>query len=88
MIASLIKGRHNTRLLTAYGTLYRALPGYVEALASRIPLGRMAGDHEAADAVLFLCSDAAAYITGASLPVDGGSSIPQRALPDNRREQK
>jgi 3-oxoacyl-[acyl-carrier protein] reductase len=59
--------------------------GYIEALASRIPLGRMAGDHEAADAVLFLCSDAAQYITGASLPVDGGSSIPRRTLAEKSR---
>jgi 3-oxoacyl-[acyl-carrier protein] reductase len=62
-------------------------PGYVEALSSRIPLGRMAGDHEAADAVLFLCSDAAAFITGASIPVDGGSSIPRRTL-DNPKASK
>jgi 3-oxoacyl-[acyl-carrier protein] reductase len=59
--------------------------GYVETLASRIPLGRMAGDHEAADAVLFLCSDAAAFVTGTSLSVDGGSSIPRRMLSDARK---
>jgi 3-oxoacyl-[acyl-carrier protein] reductase len=55
-------------------------PGYVETMTSRIPLGRMGGEHEAADAVLFLCSDQASYITGATLPVDGGSAIPRRAL--------
>jgi 3-oxoacyl-[acyl-carrier protein] reductase len=55
-------------------------PGYVENMTARIPLGRMAGEHEAADAVLFLCSEKAAYITGAAIPVDGGSAIPRRAL--------
>jgi 3-oxoacyl-[acyl-carrier protein] reductase len=55
-------------------------PGYVESMAERIPLRRMGGEDEAADAVLFLCSDKAAYITGAAIPVDGGSSIPRRAL--------
>jgi 3-oxoacyl-[acyl-carrier protein] reductase len=55
-------------------------PGYVESMAERIPLRRMGGEHEAADTVLFLCSDKAAYITGAAIPVDGGSAIPRRAL--------
>ena len=55
-------------------------PGYVESMSSRIPLGRMGGENEAADAVLFLCSDKASYITGAAIPVDGGSAIPRRAL--------
>jgi len=55
-------------------------PGYVESMAERIPLRRMGGEDEAADALLFLCSDQAAYITGAALPVDGGSAIPRRTL--------
>ena len=37
-----------------------------------IPLRRFAEPHEIAAAVAFLCSPAAAYITGINLPVDGG----------------
>ena len=58
----------------------------------RIPLRRMGGENDAANAVLFLASDEAAYITGAAIPVDGGSSIPRRALspaakPDAARKE-
>jgi NAD(P)-dependent dehydrogenase (short-subunit alcohol dehydrogenase family) len=37
-----------------------------------IPLGRLAAPADVAKAVLFLVSDHASYITGTSLPVDGG----------------
>jgi meso-butanediol dehydrogenase/(S,S)-butanediol dehydrogenase/diacetyl reductase len=41
---------------------------------NRIALGRIAQPSDIAKAVLFLASDAAAYITGVVLPVDGGTS--------------
>jgi NAD(P)-dependent dehydrogenase (short-subunit alcohol dehydrogenase family) len=37
-----------------------------------VPLGRVGRPEEAADAVLWLCSNAASYVTGHSLIVDGG----------------
>jgi NAD(P)-dependent dehydrogenase (short-subunit alcohol dehydrogenase family) len=36
------------------------------------PLGRIASPHEIAQAVLYLASDDAAFVTGAALPIDGG----------------
>jgi NAD(P)-dependent dehydrogenase (short-subunit alcohol dehydrogenase family) len=43
-----------------------------ELYSSRVPLGRVAEPHEVAEAVLFLASDRASYVTGVPLPVDGG----------------
>jgi 3-oxoacyl-[acyl-carrier protein] reductase len=50
-----------------------ALPeGRQKDIVAQIPLGRMATVDEVAAAVTWLASDAAAYITGAVIPVDGG----------------
>jgi 3alpha(or 20beta)-hydroxysteroid dehydrogenase len=38
------------------------------------PLGRPGSDREVADVIAFLLSDAASYISGAEIPVDGGAS--------------
>jgi NAD(P)-dependent dehydrogenase (short-subunit alcohol dehydrogenase family) len=40
----------------------------------RIPIGRMASPHEIADAVMFLASMKASYITGVTLSMDGGQN--------------
>lgn len=48
---------------------------FIDAYRMRTPLGRMANDGDVSGALVFLASDAARYITGVSLPVDGGWTI-------------
>ena len=56
-----------------------------KGIAHRTPLGRMAMPSEIAEAILFLASPRASYITGIVLPVDGGWTClgaPESALAD------
>jgi NAD(P)-dependent dehydrogenase (short-subunit alcohol dehydrogenase family) len=50
-------------------------PRYLESLAERTPLGRIGRPEEIAAVVVFLLSDAASFMTGSTVVVDGGLSI-------------
>lgn len=47
-------------------------PEFLEAYLRKVPLGRMADETDCNGAIVFLLSDAARYITGSNLVVDGG----------------
>ena len=50
-------------------------PGFATMIEQIVPLGRTGKPEEIADAVLFLSSDMATYITGHALVVDGGMTV-------------
>jgi NAD(P)-dependent dehydrogenase (short-subunit alcohol dehydrogenase family) len=80
--AAIEYGRHGIRINSVCGGAFATemlARGYGRDLEwveryrrPAIPLGRLGRPEECAEAVVWLCSDAASYVTGACLPVDGG----------------
>jgi 3-oxoacyl-[acyl-carrier protein] reductase len=54
-------------------------PAFIQSMQDMIPLGRLGSPRDVANAVLFLASDDAAYITGTTIVVDGGQTLPEGA---------
>lgn len=58
-----------------YATLPHGVPRELalQQEGGQVPLGRIGQPHEVADLIAYLLSDAASYVTGAAIPVDGGA---------------
>jgi 3alpha(or 20beta)-hydroxysteroid dehydrogenase len=67
-VNSVYPGMVDTAMLPPAGD-----PGTDAARTAHVPLGRVGQVHEVAETVAFLASDAASYLTGAEIVVDGGS---------------
>ncbi len=53
-------------------TALKTAPDAMSQLAASTPMGRFGEPEELANAIVWLCSDEASYVTGVYLPVDGG----------------
>jgi NAD(P)-dependent dehydrogenase (short-subunit alcohol dehydrogenase family) len=62
-------------IVTEQSARARQDPAFVAAIEARTPLARWGQPGDIAGAALFLASDAAGFMTGACLPVDGGYSV-------------
>jgi 3-oxoacyl-[acyl-carrier protein] reductase len=50
---------------------------FIASMEAAIPLGRLGTPRDVANAVLFLASDEAEYITGTTIVIDGGQTLPE-----------
>jgi NAD(P)-dependent dehydrogenase (short-subunit alcohol dehydrogenase family) len=57
---------------TALWANNKAVPGVVETIEAQTPLRRWANPEDVADVIVFLASDAARFVTGETISVDGG----------------
>jgi meso-butanediol dehydrogenase / (S,S)-butanediol dehydrogenase / diacetyl reductase len=70
-VNAIVPGQVNTAATLDFAT---KAPEFAAKTADAIPMGRGGKPEELAEAIVFMLSDAASYITGVALPVDGGKA--------------
>jgi len=69
-VNTIMPGPTDNTLLFEY--LTGAQPGMKDHMADMIPMKRVAHPEDMAEAVVWLCSEAAGFVTGVAIPIDGG----------------
>jgi 3-oxoacyl-[acyl-carrier protein] reductase len=73
-----VNGVEPGNILTEGMTAHRS-QAYIDSMAAAIPLGTLGTPRDVANAVLYLASDEASYITGTTILIDGGQTLPEGA---------
>jgi 3-oxoacyl-[acyl-carrier protein] reductase len=71
-----VNGVEPGNILTEGMKLHRNA-AFIRSMEQAVPLGRLGTPRDIANAVLFLASDEASYITGTTIIVDGGQTLPE-----------
>ncbi len=73
-----VNGIEPGNILTDGVRMHRS-QAFIDSMERAIPLGRLGTPRDVANAALFLASDDASYITGTTIVVDGGQTLPEGA---------
>jgi 3-oxoacyl-[acyl-carrier protein] reductase len=71
-----VNGIEPGNILTEGMKMHRS-PAFIRSMEEAVPLGRLGTPRDIANAALFLASDEASYITGTTIIVDGGQTLPE-----------
>ncbi len=71
-----VNGIEPGNILTEGMKMHRS-PAFIKTMEETVPLGRLGTPRDIANVALFLASDDASYITGTTIIVDGGQTLPE-----------
>jgi hypothetical protein len=71
-LASVFQGRRKSNNIHASSGVIWGIPAKI---LPQIPLGRLGEPEEIADLIIYLCSDGAAFVTGANIAINGGQHM-------------